>query len=135
MALVAATLVISRSASVELANSSGRAAVRQAMSSLKSSGMGLGGRLLGEGTSSEEVLAGDREHLAAFARKSERVARMLADQDPGEMRLTWLFQSARMRLAAGELAEAARNGDRLAMLTAARRLDTTCVRCHEVIRQ
>jgi RNA polymerase sigma-70 factor (ECF subfamily) len=116
LALVAATLAMSRGGQVEQ-GAVPREGVKQAMRSLRSFDA-----------------QADREQLAGFARTSDRVARMLAGHHPGEQRLAWLFESARMRQAAGELAAAAEGGDRLALLTAARRLDATCVRCHEIFR-
>ena len=54
--------------------------------------------------------------------------------DPGKKQEIWQNQAARMRLAAIDLARAAGVPDRAAMVGAARHLDATCVRCHEIFR-
>ena len=74
------------------------------------------------------------EQVEAFARNVRRVAEQTADQDPGRSSELWLFHAAKMRLAALDLGQAARIGDRFALLGAARQLDTTCIGCHEIFR-
>jgi RNA polymerase sigma factor (sigma-70 family) len=76
----------------------------------------------------------DPEQFAAFARKSEWAANQLTAHDPGEKHEVWQYHAARMRLAAIDLARAANLPDRAAMVGAARNLDATCVRCHEIFR-
>ena len=109
--------------------------VRQAMQSLRfpsGAAMNLESRLqrsLGDGQVSRE-----REQVEALARKAQWVAEQTADQDPGRSSEFWLFHAAKMRLAALDLGQAARIGDRAALLGAARQLDTTCIGCHEIFR-
>src|SRR5271157_382470 len=109
--------------------------VRQAMQSLRfpsGATMNLESRLqrsLGDGQVSRE-----REQVEALARKAQWVAEQTADQDPGRSSEFWLFHAAKMRLAALDLGQAARIGDRAALLGAARQLDTTCIGCHEIFR-
>jgi hypothetical protein len=76
----------------------------------------------------------DPEQFVALARKSEWAANQLAVHDPGKTQEIWQNQAARMRLAAIDLARAASISDRAAMVGAARHLDATCVRCHEIFR-
>jgi RNA polymerase sigma-70 factor (ECF subfamily) len=76
----------------------------------------------------------DAEQFLALARKSERAANQLAVHDPGKKQETWQYHAARMRLAAIDLGRAAILADRTAMVGAARNLDATCVRCHEIFR-
>ncbi len=76
----------------------------------------------------------DPEQFVALARKSEWAANQLAVHDPGKKQEIWQNQAARMRLAAIDLARAASVPDRAAMVGAARNLDATCVRCHEIFR-
>ena len=89
----------------------------------------LGGARAGDGQVSRE-----REQVEALARKAQWVAEQTADQDPGRSSELWLFHAAKMRLAALDLGQAARIGDRAALLSAARQLDTTCIGCHEIFR-
>ena len=109
--------------------------VRQAMQSLRfpsGAAMNLESRLqrsLGDGQVSRE-----REQVEALARKAQWVAEQTADQDPGRSSELWLFHAAKMRLAALDLGQAARIGDRAALLSAARQLDTTCIGCHQIFR-
>jgi len=67
------------------------------------------------------------ERLAGLA---SRTAIYIEDFNPGRDRALWRELSGEMRRSASALAQSARSGDRLAMVAAARRLDTTCVRCH-----
>jgi RNA polymerase sigma factor (sigma-70 family) len=76
----------------------------------------------------------DPEQFMVLARKAEWAANQLAVHDPGKKQETWQFHAARMRLAAIDLARAANLADRAAMVGAARNLDATCVRCHEIFR-
>jgi RNA polymerase sigma factor (sigma-70 family) len=109
--------------------------VRQAMQSLRfpsESAMNLESRLqrsLGDGQVSRE-----REQVEALARKAQWVAEQTVDQDPGRSSELWLFHAVKMRLAALDLGQAARIGDRAALLGAARQLDATCIGCHEIFR-
>jgi len=109
--------------------------VRQAMQSLRfpsEAAMSLESRVqryLGEAEVSRQ-----REQVEALARKAQWVAEQAVDHDPGRSSELWLFQAAKMRLAALDLGRAARIGDRTAQLGAVRQLDTTCIGCHEIFR-
>jgi RNA polymerase sigma-70 factor (ECF subfamily) len=80
------------------------------------------------------AIAADRELAVELGRKAQNVAREIAGHDPGRDRERWEFHVARMQRAAADLATAAGRSDHLAVLAAARRLDATCVNCHEVFR-
>jgi RNA polymerase sigma factor (sigma-70 family) len=108
-------------------------AARQPLRFPSGAAMNLESRLqrsLGDGQVSRE-----REQVEALARKAQWVAEQTADQDPGRSSEFWLFHAAKMSLAALDLGQAARIGDRAALLGAARQLDTTCIGCHEIFRQ
>ncbi len=77
---------------------------------------------------------GPREQAEAFARNARRVAEQTADQEPAHSSERWLFQAAKMHLAALDLDRAARIGDQAALLGAARQLDNTCIDCHKIFR-
>jgi RNA polymerase sigma-70 factor (ECF subfamily) len=76
----------------------------------------------------------DPEQFVALARKSEWAANQLAMHDPGKKQEIWQYHTARMRLAAINLGRTAILADRAAVVGAARNLDATCVRCHEIFR-
>jgi cytochrome c556 len=74
------------------------------------------------------------EQFDVLARKAQWVADRIAEHDPCIRPAVWQYHTAKMRLAALDLAQAARTDDRAAILTAARQLDATCINCHEVFR-
>jgi RNA polymerase sigma-70 factor (ECF subfamily) len=71
------------------------------------------------------------EELIALAHQAADVARRIERHDPGTNRDLWRFEAESMRLSAIELARAARENDRSMMLSAARRLDASCLNCHD----
>ncbi len=75
-----------------------------------------------------------REQVEALARNARWAAEQTAGQTPARDSEIWLFQAAKMRLAALDLRRAATTGNRAALLGAARQLDATCIACHEVFR-
>jgi RNA polymerase sigma-70 factor (ECF subfamily) len=75
-----------------------------------------------------------RELAEKVARKVLQVAGKIADHDPGEDRVRWTYHVARMERAAADLSVATRQSDSVTLLAAVRRLDATCVSCHEVCR-
>jgi len=109
-------------------------AVGQVMRSLQSSSRGQSSLhlILDQIDRSGELP--DPEQFVALARKSEWAANQLKVHDPGKKQEIWQNQAARMRLAAIDLARAASVLDRAAMVGAARNLDATCIRCHEIFR-
>ena len=76
-----------------------------------------------------------REQLDELSRIAEWVAAQAAREVPDLRTQFWSTQAERMRLAALDLGDAARISDSLAVAEAARRLDATCIACHEVFRQ
>jgi RNA polymerase sigma-70 factor (ECF subfamily) len=106
--------------------------VHQAMQSLNfpaGAAMNLESRLQ-QSLGDREVIQ-EPEQLEALARRVQWVAEQTADQGPVRGWELWLFHAARMRMTALDLGKAARLGDRVALLSAARQMDTTCIGCHE----
>lgn len=75
-----------------------------------------------------------REQLEALSRTAQWVAGQTANEKPARRAEFWTTQVDAMRLAAVDLGRAATAGDRLAVVDAVRRLDATCLACHEVFR-
>jgi RNA polymerase sigma-70 factor (ECF subfamily) len=75
------------------------------------------------------------DQIARLAHESARAADRLQAEDPARMRDRWRQSASAMRQAALELALASRDTNPLALLTAARRLDASCLKCHEVFNQ
>jgi RNA polymerase sigma-70 factor (ECF subfamily) len=112
------------------------AAVRQAMSALRP--------LSGRANSIERLLppvgqgdygADDRRHVATLARQAARVAGTIRGHDPGRYRDDWREYVAEMRASAILLAQATEENDAIAMLSAARRMDVSCRKCHNLFCQ
>ncbi len=76
----------------------------------------------------------DHDRAGEVATLAASTAIAIEDFDPGRDRDVWRASSAEMRRSALALAQSARSGDRLALASAARRLDATCVRCHACFR-
>jgi RNA polymerase sigma-70 factor (ECF subfamily) len=74
------------------------------------------------------------EQVAAFARKAKWVAEQAVEHRPKESSEIWLYFAARMRLAALDLDQAAGSGSSPAAMDAGRRLESTCIGCHETFR-
>jgi RNA polymerase sigma factor (sigma-70 family) len=133
LGLLFATLALLRIWSAAPGNSRTVVSVRQAMRSLQTtSERGVDFQSLLERIARDSEIPPDREQVEVLARKVQWVADWIAEHDPGGDRELWQFHTAKMRLAALDLAQAARIDDRAALLGAARNLDVTCVRCHEV---
>ena len=73
--------------------------------------------------------------IASLARQIANTAKELRKEDPGVRLDDWTSYAAGMNRSALNLAGAAENRDQLAMLSAARQLDASCIRCHEVFRE
>lgn len=72
------------------------------------------------------------EQLDTLSRTAGWVAEEAGREAPGNRSRLWSTESAAMRLAALDLGQASRRGDDSAIVEAARRLDATCIACHEV---
>jgi RNA polymerase sigma factor (sigma-70 family) len=68
------------------------------------------------------------------ARRAAQVATELESHDPGKNRDQWRNFAGEMRIAAEQLVQNTQENSPLAMLTAAHRLDASCLKCHEVFR-
>jgi RNA polymerase sigma-70 factor (ECF subfamily) len=102
------------------------------------------GRLMAGKPSVERMLASadhrptglaDRDQVISLASLAARVAERIEAHDPGKDRDRWRESAVEMRRSAVVLAQAAQVSDSLTMLSAARRLDASCLNCHEVFRQ
>ncbi len=85
----------------------------------------LSGRLSSPGY---DVIAGLAGQMARASGEIEKI-------DPGTRPDDWKSYAAGMNRSALNLARAAENRDQLAMLSASRQLDASCIRCHEVFRE
>ncbi len=75
-----------------------------------------------------------REQVGALSCTAGWVAAQAAREIPGRNSQLWLKQVESMRLASLDLGQAVGSGDDWAVVEAARRLDATCLACHEVFR-
>jgi RNA polymerase sigma-70 factor (ECF subfamily) len=134
--LVVGVLVVLASRSGGSRGNLSRPAVRQEMAVFKEAGP--------EGRDLERFLerisqggepAANRAEAARVARASARVAERVMGHDPGRDRAEWRSYAARMQESARGLSAAARGDDVPALLTAARQLNESCVRCHLAFRE
>jgi cytochrome c556 len=70
-----------------------------------------------------------------MARQAAQIAAEIATYDPGKNQDEWRNYADEMRRSSVQLAQSSQEIDQLAMVTAAHRLDASCVKCHEVFRQ
>jgi RNA polymerase sigma-70 factor (ECF subfamily) len=77
----------------------------------------------------------DPDQVIDLARQVAQIAAGLEGVDPGKNRDQWRGYAVEMRQSALVLAQATQENDPFAMLTAARRLDASCLKCHNVFRQ
>jgi RNA polymerase sigma factor (sigma-70 family) len=77
----------------------------------------------------------DFTQIIAWARQAARVATEMETHDPGKNRDAWRDYAGKMRRSSEQLVKSTHENDQLAMLTAAHRLDASCLNCHEVFRQ
>jgi hypothetical protein len=78
------------------------------------------------------IAGGKPSRAVVLGRQAALVARRIEAHDPGENRDIWRECSGEMKLAGLQLAQAAEGADRFSMFAAARRLDASCLKCHEV---
>lgn len=105
-----------------------REAVARTMARLHAVG---GEDLLRRAAAGEDVAP---EQLLVFAEESSDVAEALHDHPPLVRRTAWRAHADEMSVAAGQLAETARRGDRTTTLLAVHRLQASCGHCHAVFR-
>jgi len=74
----------------------------------------------------------DLGQMIALARQAAEVAEEIEDFDPGASGDRWREYSNEMRLSAVKLAQATQENDLPGILSAARRLDASCLNCHAV---
>jgi len=108
--------------------------IRQAMVPFKPASAG------GQGLESmlAELLRGKRElqhsRLVNLGRQAAQVAGKLEDHRPAKQPEQWREWTVEMSQSGMQLVLASRENDEPAILAAARRLNTSCVKCHEVFR-
>jgi len=111
-------------------------AIRQAMAPLTP--------LLNGATGAESMLARveraragslDHDQVNNLARQAAQVADGIEGHDPGKNRDDWREYVAEMRKSAVLLAQATQENDSFRMLSAARRLDISCQKCHKLFWQ
>jgi RNA polymerase sigma factor (sigma-70 family) len=73
--------------------------------------------------------------IVTMARQAAQSATDIAAYDPGKNRDEWRHYADEMRRSSVQLVQTSLENNELAMVTAAHRLDASCVKCHEVIRQ
>jgi RNA polymerase sigma factor (sigma-70 family) len=137
---IAIVFVISAAmVAIDFERSAGRArsaaTVRQAMLPFRShsdGGQDLA-LILAALTRADTPLA-DKGQITALARQASLAARLIEAHDPGPFRALWQDSARDMEGSAVDLQRAAVAGDRLALAGAARRLDASCVNCHEIFR-
>ena len=76
----------------------------------------------------------DRDQIMALDRRATQVAEEIERYEPGKLPEQWRRYLSEMRLSAVLLAQATSENDRSSMLSAARRLNATCLGCHSVLR-
>jgi hypothetical protein len=81
------------------------------------------------------VGSGDAGPVMNLAQQAAQIAVRIKGFDVGENQEAWQEFAGEMQRSAVLLAQAAQQNNSFAMLAAARRLDATCVQCHEVFRQ
>jgi RNA polymerase sigma factor (sigma-70 family) len=111
------------------------ATVRRAMQPfrpLSDGGQGFG--LILSALSRTHLTGADTAQVMRVARQAGQAACSIEAHDPGPLRSVWSHYAQEMASSADELEAATLAGDRLAMVTAVRRLDASCVNCHEVFR-
>jgi RNA polymerase sigma factor (sigma-70 family) len=111
------------------------ASLRSAMSSLEPQAVGVTGLEALIARIDRPAALQDCERILAFSRRATQVAEEIEDHEPGKLPDQWRKYSTEMRHSAVLLAQATQQYDQPSMLTAARRLNATCVGCHEAFRE
>jgi RNA polymerase sigma factor (sigma-70 family) len=73
----------------------------------------------------------DRERIISLARQATQVAGEIDGYQPGKRPVQWRDYLSEMKLSAALLAQATGENDRTLMLSAARRLNASCLGCHD----
>jgi hypothetical protein len=73
----------------------------------------------------------DSELIMAIARRATQVAAEIEHYQPGKRTAEWRENLSEMKLSAALLARATGENDRSSMLSAARRLNASCLGCHD----
>ena len=116
-------------------NDHGPMTVRQHMILLKTDSEDESGASNVVARYTREQSAADLAQIITMARQATQVATEMTTQDPRKNRDEWRDYALEMRRASVQLAQTTQENSTLAMVTAAHRLDASCVKCHEVFRQ
>jgi RNA polymerase sigma factor (sigma-70 family) len=108
--------------------------VRSAMSSLQSPGGPDAGLHTLIARIEQPGADGVAAQIAAFARRATQVADEIERYEPGKRSSDWQNYSTEMRQSAILLAQSTQENNPASMLSAARRLNATCLGCHETFR-
>ena len=111
------------------------ATVRQAMSPFRASsdgGQGFG--LILAALNRADEPRPDPAQVSRLARHARQAARLIGPHDPGPLRPLWQHYVHEMKSSAADLDHACQAEDRLALAQATRRLDASCLNCHEIFR-
>jgi len=74
------------------------------------------------------------EQVRGLAHHAHQAARLIEAHDPGRLRSLWRYYAREMESAASDLDQASQAEDRIALAAATRRLDASCLNCHELFR-
>jgi RNA polymerase sigma factor (sigma-70 family) len=77
----------------------------------------------------------DHDQVITLARLAARIATAIENHDPGTNQDVWQTYAIEMRLSAGLLALATHENNRPDMILAARRLNASCLNCHDLFRK
>ena len=111
------------------------AAVRSAMASLEPLTAQAGGLESAIERIDRDGSVREREQIKAMARRATQAAAEIEGYEPNKQPDQWREYSSEMKLSAALLAQAASENDRSSMLLAARRLNSSCLGCHEAFCQ
>jgi RNA polymerase sigma factor (sigma-70 family) len=109
--------------------------VRQAMHSLRPLSNSVPGLASAPASMTPGSSTLDPAQMITLARQAAKAAAEIEMHDPGKNRDAWRRYAVEMRQAAVQLTQATQDHNQLAMVSAARRLDASCMRCHEVFRE
>jgi RNA polymerase sigma factor (sigma-70 family) len=111
------------------------ATVRQAMSPFRpASGGGQGFGFTLTALIRADNPPPETAQVIRVARHARQAARLIETHDPGPLRSLWRHYAREMESSAVDLDQACQADDRLALAAASRRLDASCLNCHEIFR-
>ena len=130
--LIGVTLVVFGAWSTAQNGPSSAVTIRQAMAPLAGGSPGIQSVL--SRVDGPRALP-DRDQVTRLAQQASRIATEIESHDPGRNPDIWRSLAAEMRRWADVLARATQEDDRTGMILAARRLDASCLNCHDLFRE